>query len=69
MNIIDLRLAILQSKKKNYEVVTEAKMHPTTLPQLISSHYPPTIKQKQALPNVLQRAMNELFKDRPEEVA
>ena len=69
MNNIDLWLAVLQRDKKNYEVATEAKIHATNLSQLINNHYPQTIKQKQEIPNVLQRAMNELFKDRLKEVA
>ena len=69
MSNIFLRTAILQSEKKNFEIERKVKVHPTNLSQLINNHYPRTIKQKQALPSVLQRAMNELFKDRLKEVA
>jgi hypothetical protein len=69
MSNIFLRTAILQSEKKNFEIEKKVRVHPTNLSQLISNKYPPTIKQKQGLPNVLQRAMNDLFKDRLQEVA
>jgi len=68
MSNIYLRIAILQSGKKNFEIAREAKIHPTILSHLVNNHYVPTPKQKQQLSQVLEKRIDELFSDRQKEV-
>jgi len=57
----NLRKAIFDSGKKDFQVAKEAKMHPSTLSHLVNEHYEPTAEHKENLSRALGRSAKELF--------
>ena len=56
-----LKLAIFESRMKNFEIAHEAAMHPASLSHIVNGYYEANETQKESLANVLGQTVGELF--------
>ena len=63
MRNINLKLAILKSGKKSFEVAREAGLHPSVLLHYVNEHYEAPQEHKQAIAHALKSTVSELFQD------
>jgi len=62
---IEIKVAILRSGKKGYEIANELGWHPTRISQIISEVYKPSFQEKKQLAGALNTTVGELFPSSP----
>jgi len=66
---VEIKVAILRSGKKGYQVASEIGWHPTRISQIISEVYKPSFNEKKQLAEALNTTVKKLFPSGPLEVA
>ena len=64
-----LKIAIIESGEKGYEVARKLEWHPTKVSQIVIGAYTPNSAEKRQLAEVLGRLVQELFTNKPMEGA
>ncbi|MBT6718105.1 MAG: helix-turn-helix transcriptional regulator [Nitrospina sp.] len=62
-----LKIAIIESGKKGYEIARQLDWHPTKVSQIVIGAYTPSSVEKRQLAKVLGRSVHELFANKPME--
>jgi hypothetical protein len=62
-----LKIAIIESGEKGYEIARKLEWHPTKVSQIVIGAYAPSSVEKRQLAEVLGRSVHELFTNNPVE--
>ena len=62
-----LKIAIIESGKKGYEIARQLEWHPTKVSQIVIGAYTPSSVEKRQLAEVLGRSVHELLTNKPTE--
>lgn len=66
---LELKIAIVRSKRPGYEIAKALGWHPTKLSQVINGIHTPNDTEKRQLANYLGKDIHELFASSPLEAA
>ena len=58
---VEIKVAILRSGKKGYQIAQSLDWHPTRISQIISGVYTPSFEEKRQLAEALGATVPELF--------
>ena len=64
---MEIKVAVLRSKKKGYEIARQLEWHPTKVSQIVIGAYTPSSVEKRQLAEVLGLSVHELFTNKPTE--
>ena len=62
-----LKISIIESGKKGYEIARQLEWHPTKVSQIVIGAYTPSSVEKRQLAEVLGLSVHELFTNKPTE--
>ena len=62
-----LKIAIIESGKKGYEIARQLEWHPNKVSQIVIGAYTPSSVEKRQLAEVLGLSVHELFTNKPTE--
>ena len=63
MSNLNLKMAIIKSGKRQFQIAREAGMHPSVFSHYLNEHYPAPQEHQEAIASALGVEVDEIFQD------